>query len=31
MLTELIKELPTIYAFKDDPLETQKVIRNEWD
>jgi len=31
MLTELIKELPTIDAFKDDPLETQKVIRNEWD
>lgn len=31
MLTELIKELPTIDTFKDDPLETQRVMRNEWD
>ncbi|MFK5951280.1 MAG: hypothetical protein QM500_21195 [Methylococcales bacterium] len=31
MLTEIIKELPTINAFKGNPLETQKVIHNKWD
>lgn len=30
MLTELIKDLPTIDAFKGNPLEIQKIIRNEW-
>jgi len=31
LLTDVIKSLPTIDAFKGDPVEIQKAMRNEWD
>jgi len=31
LLTDVIKDLPTINAFKGDPLEIQRKMRNEWD
>jgi len=31
LLTDLIKDLPTINAFKGDPVEIQRKMRNEWD
>ena len=31
LLTDVIKDLPTINAFKGDPVEIQRKMRNEWD
>ncbi len=31
LLTDIIEELPKINAFKNDPVEIQRKIRNEWD
>jgi len=31
LLTDVIKDLPTIKAFKNDPVEIQRELRNEWD
>jgi len=31
LLTDLIKDLPTINAFKGDPVEIQRKMRDEWD
>jgi len=31
LLTDIMKDLPTINAFKGDPLEIQRKMRNEWD
>lgn len=30
-LTDIINELPEIGAFKGDPVEIQRAMRNEWD
>jgi len=30
-LTDIINELPEINAFKGDPVEIQRTMRNEWD
>ena len=31
LLTDIIEELPKINTFKNDPVEIQRKIRNEWD
>lgn len=31
LLTDIINELPEISAFKGDPVEIQRTMRNEWD
>jgi len=31
LLTDIINELPEIKAFKGDPVEIQRKMRNEWD
>jgi len=31
LVTDIIKDLPEIKAFKDDPIEIQRKMGNEWD
>lgn len=31
LLTDIINDLPEISAFKGDPVEIQRTMRNEWD
>ena len=31
LLTHVIEDLPSINAFKGDPVEIQRKMRNEWD